>query len=326
MRGKRKYRPLVTFAVIAYNQEEFVREAVEGAFAQTYEPLEIILSDDCSSDCTSEVMECLSSSYTGPHKVILRKGDKNLGIAEHINSIAKLANGEVIVMAAGDDISDKSRTERIIKEFASSAEVEAVFSGYETVPAQCKRKKPSLSPEFSTAEILSLGGGVDKGATYAYSRDCFFWPAPLPGWIISEDRILPLRASLLGKIRYIDAPLVKYRVPIDEKSKKDKRDRPLWLHVEDHFHMMFSHLCAWRSENQNRVISYYYFRAIVVWLEFAVRTNRRSGSRSATGILFLPLRLLRKATSIIRSVRHNAIIAAVINKIRPRVSAARRES
>ena len=43
-------RPLVTFALFAYNQEQYIREAVEGAFSQTYEPLEIILSDDCSSD------------------------------------------------------------------------------------------------------------------------------------------------------------------------------------------------------------------------------------------------------------------------------------
>ncbi len=35
-------RPLVTFAISAYNQEKFIHEAVEVAFAQTYEPLEII--------------------------------------------------------------------------------------------------------------------------------------------------------------------------------------------------------------------------------------------------------------------------------------------
>jgi len=40
-------RPLLTFALFGYNQEQYIREAVEGAFAQTYSPLEIILSDDC---------------------------------------------------------------------------------------------------------------------------------------------------------------------------------------------------------------------------------------------------------------------------------------
>jgi hypothetical protein len=47
-----KERPFVTFALFVYNQEKYIREAVEGAFSQTYEPLEIILSDDCSTDRT----------------------------------------------------------------------------------------------------------------------------------------------------------------------------------------------------------------------------------------------------------------------------------
>ena len=58
-------RPLVTFALFAYNQEQFIREAVEGAFAQTYEPLEIILSDDCSTDRTFEIMQEMASACEG---------------------------------------------------------------------------------------------------------------------------------------------------------------------------------------------------------------------------------------------------------------------
>ena len=56
-------RPLVTFALFAYNQERYIREAVEGAFAQTYEPLEIILSDDCSTDRTFEIMQEMVANY-----------------------------------------------------------------------------------------------------------------------------------------------------------------------------------------------------------------------------------------------------------------------
>lgn len=49
-------RLLVTFMLIACNQERFIREAVEGAFGQTYTPLEVILSDDASADRNFEVM------------------------------------------------------------------------------------------------------------------------------------------------------------------------------------------------------------------------------------------------------------------------------
>jgi glycosyltransferase involved in cell wall biosynthesis len=48
-------RPLITFALFAYNQEQFIAEAVQGALSQTYSPLEIILSD-WSADSTFHVM------------------------------------------------------------------------------------------------------------------------------------------------------------------------------------------------------------------------------------------------------------------------------
>ena len=77
-------RPLVTFAIFSHNQETYIREAVEGAFAQIYEPLEIILSDDCSTDRTFEIMKELASAYHGKHQVVLNKTADNLGTIDHI--------------------------------------------------------------------------------------------------------------------------------------------------------------------------------------------------------------------------------------------------
>ena len=62
--------PLVTFALFAYNQEKYIREAIEGAFSQTYEPLEIILSDDCSRDDTHRIMCEMAAGYRGHHRVL----------------------------------------------------------------------------------------------------------------------------------------------------------------------------------------------------------------------------------------------------------------
>jgi glycosyltransferase involved in cell wall biosynthesis len=104
-------RPLVTFALFAYNQEKFIREAVEGAFAQTYEPLEIILSDDCSTDQTFEIMQEIAANYVGLRIIILNRNSRNLGVAAHFSEIVERASGEFVVIAAGDDISLPMRTE-----------------------------------------------------------------------------------------------------------------------------------------------------------------------------------------------------------------------
>ena len=106
-------KPLLTFVVLAYNQERFIREAVEGALAQTYSPLEIILSDDCSPDQTFEIMQQMAAEYHGPHKIVLNRNETNQGIGGHVNRVMELTHGELIVMAAGDDISLPHRTQRL---------------------------------------------------------------------------------------------------------------------------------------------------------------------------------------------------------------------
>lgn len=104
-------KPLISYVVTAYNIEEFIREAIECAFAQTYSPLEIILSDDCSSDRTFDIMEEMVKSYKGPHRVKLNRNPQNLGITRHMNKVyLDLAEGEIIIAAHGDDISIPERT------------------------------------------------------------------------------------------------------------------------------------------------------------------------------------------------------------------------
>ena len=56
----------MTFALLADNQEDYIRESVQGTFAQAYKQLEITLSDDCSSDRTYQIMQEMAGAYRGP--------------------------------------------------------------------------------------------------------------------------------------------------------------------------------------------------------------------------------------------------------------------
>ena len=105
-------KPLISFLLLSYNQEEYINDAIDGAFSQTYSPLEIIISDDCSNDNTYEIIKHRVSQYNGNHIVKINRNDRNMGIAQHFNKLCEMSSGEIIVAAAGDDISLPNRVMR----------------------------------------------------------------------------------------------------------------------------------------------------------------------------------------------------------------------
>jgi glycosyltransferase involved in cell wall biosynthesis len=217
-------RPLITFAIIAYNQERFVHEAVEGALSQTYSPLEIILSDDCSTDGTFEIMQKMAAEYRGPHKIVLNHNDTNLCIGAHINRIMELSHGELIVGAAGDDISLPHRTAEIYKAwqrsdkkaFSLDSDVELIdeYGNSIVTPKIDRLPQDQQLLIFSKTLISPI-----IGCTHAWHRKVFDLFGLLPN-ISLEDQAIPPRSMLLGNVTHIDKVLVEYRVHSNNMSNR----------------------------------------------------------------------------------------------------------
>jgi len=297
-------RPLATFALFAFNQEAYVCEAVEAAFAQTYCPLQIILSDDCSTDKTYTMLCQMAAEYDGPHQVLVRRNDSNLGLAEHINSLVRDAAGEVIVMAAGDDISMPDRTTRLMELFEAYPDTAAALSDFSTFPAEPAEAKSKTGAIVSLVEILVAGGGVQKGATYAYRKKCFVWPYPLPKWLVSEDRILPLRAALLGSVRYSDQVLVRYRRAVSPVATLKKNGRLHGYNHPLHFECLRDHLREWKRDLSIPLARYLCVRFFLGWIRITVRLRSRPGIAQYLGAFgFLPVRAIRKVAFEARKLK-----------------------
>ncbi len=205
-------RPLVTFAVFAYNQEKYIREAVEGAFAQTYSPLEIILSDDCSSDRTFEIMEEMARAYRGPHRVVVRRNRVNFGTLGHVLAVARQAVGRFLVVAAGDDISLAERTETMIKVMLAAPDNIVVASSDDTI-FDDEGKIYDSSDDVSRRRSYFK----DNPAWFHGATACYRTPAlstlPFPEEkILFEDMALIATFAALGNLSLrIEKPLVNRR-------------------------------------------------------------------------------------------------------------------
>lgn len=211
---------LVSFYILSYNHGKFITDAMEGAVRQTYHPLEIIISDDCSTDGTREEIERFASNYTGPHKIVVMRNDVNLGISEHINQVWKACNGSWIVASAGDDISEPFRVERIVNAARQYPEIQLVQTWLSEIDATGNLigiNKLSSSNLFQTPQIYTLKDRLrdqtyaPHGAAMAYSRRIFENFSPLPRGVIFEDNIINLRAELMGGVLLLPEPLVKHR-------------------------------------------------------------------------------------------------------------------
>ncbi len=219
--GGRADRPLVTFALFAYNQEQFIRDAVYGALAQDYEPLEIILSDDFSTDRTFEIMKEMAAAYTGPHRIRLNRNEINLGacgLGAHVNRVIYMAEGGLVVLAAGDDISLPQRTKALVQTWVEYGKPSgSLYSAAETFTADPAEVGSVIrgAKNFSNQSVVQCvrSGAIGVlGASHAVTTDLFKFFGPLPEETLFEDRTLVFRSFLAGIVIFCPQILVRYRI------------------------------------------------------------------------------------------------------------------
>jgi GT2 family glycosyltransferase len=87
---------LVSVVIPTYNREKLVGAAIDSVLRQSYQPVEIIVVDDGSTDRTREVVE----AYGAPVRYVYQP---NSGVATARNTGLRLANGEFIALLDSDD-------------------------------------------------------------------------------------------------------------------------------------------------------------------------------------------------------------------------------
>jgi glycosyltransferase involved in cell wall biosynthesis len=94
--------PLVSVAIVTYNQKAFLAECIESILAQDYPNIEIVVADDCSSDGTQEMLQRYSQEWPGMFKLAL--ATVNQGITRNSNAALRACNGKYIAWMGGDDL------------------------------------------------------------------------------------------------------------------------------------------------------------------------------------------------------------------------------
>lgn len=230
---------LVTIAVISYNSSKYIIETLNSIKTQTYLNLELIISDDCSTDTTMELCEhWLKKNRERFTRVELLKTDKNGGICYNYNHALKAAKGKWIKYIAGDDKLKSDCIESLIK-YAESHKDQIIiskeqhFSDHKANLGVFPRDFspwtkifPSNNQRIKYQELyLAKNGTVIPGPTLFLNRETLL---RLKGfeekYPFIEDYPLAMKYLSNGfAIGGVDKVLIDYRVYPDSVSRSDIR-------------------------------------------------------------------------------------------------------
>lgn len=218
--------PLVSVPVVTYNSSKTIIETLDSIYNQTYPNIELIVSDDCSTDNTVELVR----SWVKKHEKRFTRTEiitveKNTGISANLNRAESACIGEWIKSMAGDDIMLPNCIQKYISYTQENptavfifCRVEAFGKNKATVDRMNKFFKYEFFTEWNTDQKLGYLLGVDncipavsffvnvkKAAQYGVVDD--------PRVPNIEDH--PMWINLLkagAEFHFVDEVLIKYRI------------------------------------------------------------------------------------------------------------------
>jgi hypothetical protein len=202
--------------IMTYNQRETCIEAINSLVTQTLALDLIIISDDCSTDGTYEVIKNYLLQDNQHNNIKVYQSEKKLGFIPHYNTVIKdhCAESDLIYYNAGDDISEVNRVEEFYREYEAKGSPRH-FLGHSYVTSFGAGKEEILVPPIETIkdnrEICLIASAYHIGASQVFTGALFFDFGPILFDDCYEDLTLGYRALLKNAYHFIPKALLRYR-------------------------------------------------------------------------------------------------------------------
>lgn len=231
--------------MLCYNHERYVSEALAGVFSQDYSPLEIVIVDDCSTDATAGIV---SAWLPGRSNVQFIRNAENIGLLGACEAGIKAASGEFIVFTCDDDVMLPDMVSEMA-DFWQSTNASLVTTNAALIDADSNslgRTFRDLNSEADDSFETLVRDGSNAccfGATMGFTPEVYARFGMPPAHLNNIDILYPFYAAVLNGARYLNKPLLRYRVHgkndslsliedrSDERGRLEVRDRIFYGHI-----------------------------------------------------------------------------------------------
>lgn len=205
----------LAIVLITYNQEEFIREALDGIRLQTRQPNEVVIADDGSPDNTAEIIKAYVKEYGLEERWRLLMSPYNRGINENLQNAIDHTTSDIILPIAGDDVALKNRVETVGRIFSENLNTfHIVTSAYIIDETGKNIGVVNHNNKIFNNPLAAIKNGLPNTSScgLAFRREIIDIFGKLPLDIPNEDGQLLFRGIIYGGLFASSEKTIKYRI------------------------------------------------------------------------------------------------------------------
>ena len=218
-------RPLVSIGLPVYNGQETLEEAIVSLRNQSYQNIEIIISDDFSSDASAEI---ISRHASEDSRVKFFKHGKNLGAVDNFNFVLNKATGLYFFWHGQDDVRHQHYIDKCMLYFRECPNLVYCHTKYVDFIGSTDKKFRNLR-SIGFLLDLSIGNRYVSGYSSGIGSTAFYGMYSLEKvrsklkWenYNGSDMIIFQSVILEGPIAEVPEVLFFYRGKVQVRDKKD---------------------------------------------------------------------------------------------------------
>ena len=116
----------VLVAICTYNGEKYIKEQLDSIFQNTYQPNQIAVCDDASTDHTIQIVRSLLDEWGGYYTIV--SNPQNIGVDKNFEQCFRLCEGELIIPCDQDNVWDKDYIKSFVEVFENMMRLSLPFA------------------------------------------------------------------------------------------------------------------------------------------------------------------------------------------------------
>lgn len=274
--------PKVSICIPVYNGEKTILRALRSAINQTYENLEIVVSDNCSTDNT---VKLINNNFPNQSNLNLIVRDHNYGMVNNFRYAPEKAKGEYVITMGSDDELPEDSIAELVNRISENRAV-AAFGRAEKITGdgrvsiisfgQYETEKELIHAICSPKKINYLFCGLWRRDVYRNTHNKLVERYAMVG--TSPDRLFVFFALFNYGVNYQFSDKIVYKKYYENKSNRSRS--PLIKSK------LFSIISAIMIIRKNQRKTFLYFVFLPRWIVFQMTTMLKSmpGLKNVRGL------------------------------------------